>query len=210
MLRFSVLPLTTVAALTPPQHQVALCDENVQALDLDADVDLVGISFMTALANRAYEIADAFRARGKIVVAGGYHPTFCPEEAARHFDAVVVGEAEGLWPQILADAQARRLQPIYRHHGSVDLRNTPAPRRDLVAATAKHYVTANAVQTARGCAHGCRYCSITAFHGRTYRTRPIAHVLDELRRCRGTSCSSMTTSSPMASTRGSCSRRWSR
>ena len=92
MLRFSVLSLTTVAALTPPEHEVALCDENVQPLDFDGPCDVVGISFMTAFAPRAYEIAAEFRRRGKIVVAGGFHPTFRPEETAEHFDAVVVGE----------------------------------------------------------------------------------------------------------------------
>jgi radical SAM superfamily enzyme YgiQ (UPF0313 family) len=83
MLRFSVLPLTTVAALTPVRHEVRLVDENVEPLDLGADADLVGVTFMTALAPRAYAIADAFRARGIPTVAGGYHPTFMPEEALR-------------------------------------------------------------------------------------------------------------------------------
>ena len=109
MLRFSVLSLTTVAALTPGEHEVAICDENVQPLDFDAPCDLVGITFMTALAPRAYEIADEFRRRGKTVVAGGFHATFCPEEAAEHFDAVVIGEAEGLWPRVLEDVSAAGL-----------------------------------------------------------------------------------------------------
>ena len=109
MLRFSVLPLTTVAALTPPRHEVGLCDENVEPLDLEADVDLVGITFMTALAPRAYEIARAFRARGKRVVAGGYHPTLCTEEVLPHFDAVVVGEAEGAWERNSRVASSTRV-----------------------------------------------------------------------------------------------------
>ncbi len=87
MLRFSVLPLTTVAALTPPQHEVRILDENVEPLDFETDCDLVGVSFMTALAPRAYAIASEFRKRGKIVVAGGYHATLCTAEAVRHFDA---------------------------------------------------------------------------------------------------------------------------
>ncbi len=181
MLRFSVLPLTTVAALTPPEHQVTLCDENVEPLDFDTDADLIGVTFMTALAPRAYEIAAAFRARGKLVVAGGYHPTLCPDEAAEHFDAIVAGDAEGAWPRLLADAEAGRLRHVYRNDTPCDLANTPPPRRDLTARTARHYVTVNAVQTGRGCRHGCRYCSIAAFHGRTHRTRPLDHVLAELR-----------------------------
>ncbi|NQT86262.1 B12-binding domain-containing radical SAM protein [bacterium] len=180
MLRFSILPLTTVAALTPPEHDVVLCDENVQALDLDVDVDLVGVSFMTAVAPRAYEIARAFRERGKTVVGGGYHPTLCPADAAPHFDALVLGDAEGAWPRLLADAASGQLRAVYQNAEPCDLVETPEPRRDLMAATARHYVTTDAVQASRGCRHGCRYCSIAAFHGSTHRSRPVERVVAEL------------------------------
>lgn len=180
MLRFSVLPLTIVAALTPPEHEVTVCDENVEPLDLDADVDLVGVTFMTALAPRAYEIARAFRARGKVVVAGGFHPTLRPDEARRHFDAVVVGDAEGSWPRLLADLSAGRLEPVYRASPHADLSGTPVPRRDLLARTARHYATIHAVQATRGCVHACRYCSIAAFHRSTLRARPVAAVAAEV------------------------------
>ncbi len=181
MLRFSILPLTTVAALTPPAHSVAILDENVEPVDSDADVDVVGISFMTALADRAYALADTFRARGKIVVAGGFHPTFCPDEAARHFDAVVCGEAEGLWQQVLSDIDAGCLKTLYRSDTLPDLADAPIPRRDLARANARHYVTSHAIQTGRGCGHRCRYCSITAFHRGRHRTRPLDRVLGEVR-----------------------------
>lgn len=181
MLRFSVLPLTTVAALTPPEHAVDLCDENVRALDFDADADVVGVSFMTAVAPRAYEIAREFRRRGKFTVAGGYHPTFRPEEAAARFDAVVAGDAEGLWPRVLEDFAAGRPERIYRHDTLPDLAEVPVPRRDLTAPWARHYATTHAVQTGRGCRHGCRFCSVTAFHRQTYRHRPLEQVLEELR-----------------------------
>ena len=181
MLRFSVLSLTTVAALTPPEHEVALCDENVQPLDFDVPCDVVGVSFMTALAPRAYQIAAEFRRRGKIVVAGGFHSTFRPEEVAGHFDSVVIGEAEGLWPRVLEDIQHGRPARLYRAAGLPDLAATPAPRRDLTAAVSRHYVTTHAVQTGRGCRHGCKFCSVTAFARRTHRTRPLAHVLEELK-----------------------------
>src|ERR1039457_1860194 len=114
MLRFSVLPLTAVAALTPRPHQVRIVDENVEALNFDTDCDVVGISFMTALAPRAYEIAAGFRRRGRIVVGGGYHATLCPEDAAPHFDALVAGDAEGAWERLLADLQRGELQKVYR------------------------------------------------------------------------------------------------
>ncbi len=182
MLRFSILPLTLVAALTPPEYQVEICDENVESIDFAGDADLVGISFMTALAPRAYAIAAEFRRRGKIVVAGGYHPTLMTGETLLHFDSVVVGDAEILWPQLLGDVECGNLKRVYRHAVLPDLASTPAPRRDLAQETARYYVTTAAVQVGRGCHHGCRYCSVAAFNGRTYRARPLDNVLEELDR----------------------------
>lgn len=190
MLRFSVLPLMAVAALTPRGHEVRIVDENVEPLELGADCDLVGITFMTALAPRAYEIADHFRRRGIKVVAGGYHSTLCPEDAAPHFDAVVVGDAEGAWDRLLADFQRGEMKPVYRRTaglapesgGSPELLHTPEPRRELLSHTARYYATINAVQAGRGCRHNCRYCSVTVFHRRQYRQRPVADVVAELKR----------------------------
>ncbi len=181
MLRFSMLSLTTVAALTPPQHEVTVCDENVQPLDFDTPCNVVGVSFMTALAPRAYQIAAEFRRRGKTVVAGGFHPTFRPEEAAEHFDAVVIGEAEGLWPKVLEDVEHGRPARFYRALQPPDLSATPLPRRELMAGSSRHYVTTHAVQTGRGCRHGCKFCSITAFARGVHRNRPLEHVIEELR-----------------------------
>jgi radical SAM superfamily enzyme YgiQ (UPF0313 family) len=191
MLRFSVLPLTVVAALTPREHEVRMVDENVEPLDFDADCDLVGVTFMTALAPRAYEIAREFRRRGKLAVGGGYHATLCPNDAAPHFDALVVGDAEGLWQRLLEDVHQGKLQKLYRQTGPANataaagLLETPVPRRDLLERTARYYATINAVQAGRGCRHACRYCSVTAFHGRTYRRRPVAEVVEELRAMEG-------------------------
>ncbi len=195
MLRFSVLPLTTVAALTPRKHEVRVLDENVEPLDFETGCDLVGVTFMTALAPRAYEIARAFKARGKIMVGGGYHATLCPDEAANHFDAIVAGDAEGAWERVLADVEAGRLGGvgnsanrqagapglIYRSRDNSPELRAPIPRRELLAATARHYVTVNALQTGRGCPHACRYCSVTVFHNHRHRRRPLANVLEELR-----------------------------
>lgn len=182
MLRFGVLALTTIAALTPRKHQVAICDENVEPLDLGSDADVVGITFMTGHAVRAYEIARLFRARGKIVIGGGYHATLNPDEAAAHFDAIVAGEAEGVWPAMLEEIEAGGLRrKIYRRDPPGDLSDVPIPRRDLVEGKARRYATIHAIQTGRGCNHGCRFCSVTAFHHQTHRSRPLANVLEELR-----------------------------
>jgi radical SAM superfamily enzyme YgiQ (UPF0313 family) len=179
MLRFSVLPLTVVAALTPRRHNVRVVDENVEPLDYDYDCDVVGVTFMTALAPRAYEIAAEFRRRGKIVVAGGYHATLCPDDAAPHFDSLVLGDANGAWEQLLADVESGAL--LKRYRGTAQDEPMPVPRRDLLAHTARHYATVNAVQAGRGCRHNCRYCSVTAFHQGTYRHRQVEEVVRELR-----------------------------
>ncbi|NLF38633.1 M28 family peptidase [bacterium] len=181
MLRFSLLPLLTVAALTPRRHHVTICDEHVEPLDFDADVDVVGVTFMTGHADRAFEIAGEFRRRGRVTVAGGYHPTFRPEETATHFDAVVVGEAESSWPRVLEDIEQGVLKSIYRAAGPCDPADIPAGRRDLLRGTGRYYATTHAVQATRGCSHGCRYCSITAFHQKTFRVRPLDAVVAEVR-----------------------------
>jgi radical SAM superfamily enzyme YgiQ (UPF0313 family) len=178
-----------VAALTPREHEVRIVDENVEPLDFNAECDLVGITFMTALAPRAYEIAAEFRRRGRVVVGGGYHTTLCPEDAAPYFDALVIGDAEGAWERLLADFRRGKLQKVYQPAedaisdkcGAPACLQTPVPRRDLLSRTAQHYATINAVQAGRGCRHNCRYCSVTVFHGRKYRRRSVADVIAELR-----------------------------
>ncbi len=180
ILRFSLLSLLSVAAATPDRHEIELCDENVEPMKWETDADVIGISFMTSLAPRAYELADFFRARGRVVVAGGYHPTFMPQEALEHFDAVVAGEAEEAWPRLLEDLGRDRLQRIYRGPGCrPEARRRP--RRELQGRLARHYGTMHSVQAGRGCSHGCEFCSITAFHGGRYSMRPVEDVLDEIR-----------------------------
>ncbi len=167
-----------LAALTPDDVEVSLVDEAVDEVDLNAEVDLVGISAMTTQAPRAYQIADAFRARGVKVVLGGMHPSACPQEAAEHADAVVVGEAEGVWPRVIEDAGQGRLQQFYQADTRPDLADVPVPRRDLLNQDA--YLTTGLVQASRGCPFGCSFCTVTRFFGRTYRFRPVEKVIEEV------------------------------
>src|SRR4030066_2471491 len=106
------LPL--LAALTPPGHTMTIVDEAFAPDDINQDVDLVGITVMTDLALKAYHIADAYRQKAVKVVLGGIHPTVLPDEALEHADAVVVGEAEGIWPRLVSDAASWQLQPPLR------------------------------------------------------------------------------------------------
>ena len=108
------LTLPTLAALTPDDFKVTITDEYVQDIDFDEPCDLVGITSLTAQAPRAYEIADEFRDRGVKVILGGIHPTACPDEAKKHADAVVLGEAETVWRKLLDDFQKGELAPFYK------------------------------------------------------------------------------------------------
>lgn len=177
------LSLPLLAALTPQNVDVRVIDENVEAADLDAPADWVAITCMTASAPRAYEIGDAFRRRGIPVVMGGIHPTVMPDEASAHADAVVVGEAEPVWREIIEDLAGSRLKPRYEDFGLANLEGLPLPRRDLLRG--ERYLTTNVVQTARGCPNGCSFCSVSTIFGKRYRFRPIPEVIEEVRSLRG-------------------------
>ncbi|MGA2975876.1 MAG: radical SAM protein [Spirochaetia bacterium] len=127
--RFPQISLRYISACTPPSHEVEIVEEEVRPIDFDADCDLVGITCMTANAPRAYVVADEFRRRGKRVVLGGVHPTVRPEEAARHADAVVVGEAEPVWAGLLGDAEEGRMRNTYRSNTDWSLDDYPLPSR---------------------------------------------------------------------------------
>ena len=179
---FSFLPpinLGILAGLTPPDWQVRIVDQNFQEVDYDQPADLVGITFMTGLAPRAYAMADALRARGRPVVLGGIHATALPEEAAQHADAVVVGEAEDLWPQVIADFVEEHLRPLYKAEGRPNLERWVSPRRDLFPPNG-FFIRAT-TQTTRGCPFRCNFCSVTQFFGHTYRFRPVADVVNEVK-----------------------------
>ncbi|MBK8251317.1 MAG: B12-binding domain-containing radical SAM protein [Polyangiaceae bacterium] len=175
------LGLGILASLTPPEDEVIYSDDVVQPFNIERDVkdvDLVGISVDSKTARRAYDIADAYRRKGKRVVLGGIHPTACPDEALQHADAVVLSEAEDLWPEVLRDFKAKQLKPIYK--GALpDLAGRPKPRRDIFRS--KKYIPFQVVQTMRGCPYPCEFCSVSTQNGVTMRFRPADEVLAELR-----------------------------
>ncbi|HEY5913147.1 MAG TPA: radical SAM protein [Verrucomicrobiae bacterium] len=178
--RMPALGLLKVAALTPPEWRVTIVDEKVESLDLDQEADLVGITAMTTTAPRGYEIADHFRGRGINVVMGGMHVSCLPDEALRHCDSVVVGEAEILWPALLQDFERNELKPIYRHgNGPPALSDQPRPDWELYRG--KKYLPAHFVETTRGCPIDCEFCAVTNAFGGKYRNRPQDEVLAELR-----------------------------
>ena len=174
------LPL--LAALTPPGHTMTIVDEAFAPDDINQDVDLVGITVMTDLALRAYHIADTYRQKGVKVVMGGIHPTVLPDEALEHADAVVVGEAEGIWPRLVSDAASGQMQRLYRAGKMTDLKGLPKPRRDLLPGTKYQGYTPIpiGVETSRGCPYDCEFCSIGQTLGHQYRVRPVQEVIAEI------------------------------
>ncbi|MDH3265706.1 MAG: B12-binding domain-containing radical SAM protein [Gammaproteobacteria bacterium] len=166
-------------SLTPADFEVSLYDERLEPIPFAASTDLVALTVETYTARRAYQIADQFRRQGVPVVMGGYHPTFVPEEALQHADAIVKGDAEGVWTQVLCDAQRGSLQPIYASPEFLPLAGL-MPDRSIFSG--KKYAPIGLVQYSRGCKFNCSFCSIRAFYGNTLRQRPVEEVVEDIRR----------------------------
>lgn len=175
---FPGLNLAIIAAITPPDVEVRIVDESVEEIDFDYEADLVGITGMTNMANVGYCIADEFRRRGRKVVMGGVHVTVCPDEAQRHADCVVVGEAEPVWAQLIADFRRGELKPRYRAGQLYDMRGYGIPRRDLLKY--ERYLFPSTLETGRGCPFDCDFCSVSRTAGRGYRFRPTEEVLRDV------------------------------
>ena len=172
-----VPPVTGVhlAALTPKEHEIELVHQQVRAVPED-DVDLLALSFFSGFAREAYALADRARARGVPVVAGGPHVSYWVEEALAHVDAVVIGEADDVWPQVIADAEAGRLQRVYRGAPSA-MKGLPTPRYDLLEDS---FVVRRVLQATRGCPFTCRFCSVPDLNP-GFRVRPIEDVIRDVR-----------------------------
>ncbi len=175
---FVQLTMPYLAAFVRPPHQVWHVDEYNQMVPVDPDVDLIGITCNTPNASHVYRMADAFRARGRRVVLGGPHVTLLPQEAAPHADAIVVGEAEETWPQLLEDAAHDRLRPVYRMNGAPSLEGLPHARRDLVVGRG---LLESTIIATRGCPHSCSYCNLRQIYDPSIRFRPVEEVLAEVR-----------------------------
>ena len=171
----SPLNLPYLAAVTPDHYQIDVLDENIEPFKY-RKADIVGITAYTASVYRAYQIAQIYRERRIPTVMGGIHVSMMPEEALRFCDAVVIGEAEAIWPKVLEDFEAGTLQKQYK--GSwTDLENLPLPRRDILK---NPYYRWGSIQTSRGCPMNCSFCSVTAFNGQRFRRRPLDSVIEEL------------------------------
>lgn len=176
------LALTSIAGATPDGWDVGYWDENLLQGPPPCDPvpEVVGISVHLTFARRAYELAAHYRAAGAVVVLGGLHATACPEEVAPHADAVAVGDGVQLWPRILDDHAAGRLQRIYRADFTKPYREDPPPRRDLLPRDS--FLTTTSVIATRGCHNRCGFCYLSTEGLRMpYQLRDVAQVAAEIR-----------------------------
>ena len=170
------LALAVLSALTPRRVERLFMDDRLGEVDYAADADVVAMPVECYTAARSYEIAARFRAKGARIILGGFHVKLNEAEAAANADAVILGDAETTWPQVVDDLEAGRLASRYVGCGGVFC---PMPDRSLYAG--RDYGRLNLVETSRGCSFNCEFCSVTKFFGRRYTPRPLDEVMAEVR-----------------------------
>ena len=167
-----------VASLTPSDVEVVFTDERLRSVDFDMDCDLAAISMMTSQANRAYEIADIYRQKGVPVVLGGVHVSLMPEEASGHADAIVIGEAEHSWPELIRDFRSGALRSTYSCRKPAE--DIPFPRWSIFDRSV--YLPMNSLQISRGCPVNCEMCSVPQTYGTEFRMADTAKILENIGR----------------------------
>jgi radical SAM superfamily enzyme YgiQ (UPF0313 family) len=177
---FPNLSMPTLAGLTPREHEITLCDENVEEIDFDVEADVVGVTGYIVHKQRMAEIVAEFRRRGRFVVVGGPHASLCPEEWRGRCDVLFVDEAEETWPAFLRDFEAGVWKSEYRPDEKPDLSLSPVPRFDLLHVDRYHAMT---IQFARGCPFQCEFCDIIVVYGRRPRAKRVEQVLAEVEEC---------------------------
>jgi len=178
------LSLLMLGAVTPEDIDIQILDERIERIDYDDPVDLVGVTVVTRSAPRSYEIAREYRERGVKVVLGGVHPSALPQEASLNADTIVVGEGEGVWPELLKDFKAGKMAQVYRGHPQMNLDELPFPRRQLIRRR-KMYVTDKAITATRGCPNTCTFCAAGVGLSKKYRKRSVDNVIQELEQVPG-------------------------
>ena len=176
------LGLLTLAGLTPREIELEYVEMPVvgDPPELPGEYDAVAISSFSARIKDAYRLADHYRSLGVRVILGGLHVTALPDEALLHADAVVVGEGEPSWPDVLRDLQRGTLRPLYDSRPrSFDLASAPMPRYELLAGRDFQRFT---VQTQRGCPYRCEFCAASLLISPAYKLKPVDKVIAEVRR----------------------------
>ncbi|MDZ7743265.1 MAG: radical SAM protein [Bacteroidota bacterium] len=167
------MSLGIIAALTPPNWEVEILDENFEKFEYK-EADLVGFTALTSSVNRSYELAGIYRKNKVPTVIGGIHVSMLPDEALQYVDTVVKGEAENVWLQLIQDFEKGRIKRLYEAR-LLPMVESPKPRIDLYHPG----YTFGSIQTTRGCPMDCEFCSVHTFNGTAYRPRPVEDVIEE-------------------------------
>lgn len=166
-------------SLTPENHEVDFIQCSFEKITEETlkKYDLVALSVWTHTSKKAYEIGDLCKKLGVKCVMGGIHVFVLPQEALQHSDTVILGEAEGVWTQVLTDAEQKKLKQVYR--GSLTKPEAmPCPDKSI---TKKYkYLIENVVETVRGCPFNCDFCSATLYSGREFRYKPVEKIAREI------------------------------
>ena len=171
-----------LSRLTPPDVELRMYDARIEPIPFDEPTDLAALTVETFTAKYAYQVAAKYRRRGIPVVMGGYHPTLLPGEALQFADAIVIGDAEAVWPRIVEDTRAGKLQRVYQSPPNLEAEGVKPDRRIFAG---KKYRPLHLVQVGRGCKYACDFCSIHAFYGREMPRRRLADVIAEVEELRG-------------------------
>jgi len=172
------LALLTLVSLTPDGNEIIIVNENVEKINYDCDVDLVGITITLDVMPRACQIASRFQNRGIPVIAGGIHVTCCPDDCLPHFNAICIGPAERVWAKVINDAGTGQLKQKYCD--MKDFRGDEIVSPALGNIECKKYLYTNVLLTSRGCPNRCGFC-YNSCENRLYVRRPIPDVIENIK-----------------------------
>ena len=177
------LPIAALAGLTPKGVEMSFFDDRMEAIDFDRPADLVAVPVETYTAKRAYQIASEYRRRGVPVVMGGFHATLAPDEVAQYAEAVVTGEAEPIWNDVIDDARRGQLKSLYQAPAQPSLAGL---RYDRSIFGDRRYLSIGLVETGRGCRFPCEFCAVQTFFKQTHRRRPVDEIVADLQSLKST------------------------
>jgi len=177
-LYFVGLAMPLLAAMMPEDWETEIILEILEDIPFDTDADLIGISTMGHGVIRSIDIAKEFQKRGKTVILGGYMASIMAEESTKYCDAVVIGDAELVWQEMLTDFENGNLKKIYEKNLESGTFSTPVPRFDLIVN--KNIGDFLPVQAGRGCPNNCSFCSVACLYQGRYIKKPLEEVIRDI------------------------------